>query len=192
MVRVSNMLVAVLLLAGVNQATYAQIKRYSARISVKGELKKDRETSKNESEKKSAKTTTEKQHYELDVTVANTGKEDESYTLEWYFFKCPLGSDGEGDPELASKGSEKISLAAMKRLNKKVVSETLEWKDSKSSSNSSKGNDSGKKKGGPSGNVYDGYLVVLRADDGSVITTNSNNKRYTTDEWLGKVGFPVE
>jgi len=172
----------------------AQLKRHSARISVTGDLEKDRDSSKNKSGKSSSRTKSEMQYYELEATVANTGKTEETYTLEWFFFKRKLNNKGnEGDPELASKNKTTLTVGPMKRVKQEIVSDAVSWEETtttkNSSGNNNKSNSSSKKK--ISGDVYDGYLIVLRAEDGTVITLKANEKKFEKDEWLGKLGLPV-
>jgi hypothetical protein len=176
-----------------NTADSAPVKRYAARITVKGELEKERDSSKNESEKNSTKTKTEKQHYELAITAANTGKQGGTFDLECYFFKRQLDDKGnKGDPVLCEKDKATLTLGGMKRAMHKVTSETLSWEESKSSKSSSGKSNSSKSSSGKSisGEVYGGYIVLLRAE-GEIIAKYSSDKKFLSKEWLSKLDQPV-
>jgi hypothetical protein len=174
-----------------SMALSAPSKHYAARISVKGELEKERDSSKNESEKSSSKTKTETQHYELVITTANTGKQEGTFDLEWYFFKRSWEEKGKkGDPVLCEKDKTTLSLGGMKRQTHEVTSKTLRWEESKTSKSgksSSSKNSSGKS---ITGEMYAGYVVLLRAE-GEIIAKYASEKKYLTEEWMDKLDQPV-
>lgn len=168
-------------------------KRYAARISVKGELKKERDSSKNETANSSSKTKSEVQHYDLQATVANTGKNAGTFDLEWYFLKRQLdGKGNKGDPAVCEKGKETLTIGGMKRVTHPVTSSSLSWSETKSSKsgNSNRGNNSSSSKKNISGAVYGGYVLLLRAD-GQIVAKYSSDKRFLTEEWLQKLQAPV-
>ncbi|WP_372807931.1 hypothetical protein [Pontiella sp.] len=163
--------------------------QYSARISVTGQLEKERDSSKNESTKSTAKTKSESQHFDLKVTVANTGKEEASFDLEYYFFARHLTSDGDkGEPVLVQKGNEAVTLAGMSRDTIPVVSSSLSWSETKttSSGNSNNNSSSSSQKKTVSGSVYDGYVMLLRAD-GEIVAKYSPDRKLLTDEAIASL-----
>ncbi|VGO13826.1 hypothetical protein PDESU_02383 [Pontiella desulfatans] len=185
---------AVALSAGAAQAAAPKV--HPVRIQVMGQLEKDRDSTKNESERSSSKSKTETQFYELQITLANTIKQEGAFDLEWYFFKRPLDGDGnEGDPVICEKGKTTMELGGMKRATHPVKSGTLTWsetKTSKTSSGNSNSNNSGSSSSkSVSGDVYDGYLVVARKE-GEIIKTYASDKKYMDEKWLTKLDDPVE
>ncbi|MDF7825951.1 hypothetical protein P4B35_18115 [Pontiellaceae bacterium B12227] len=168
-------------------------KRYAARISVKGELEKDRDSSKNESANSSTKTKSEVQFYNLEVTVANTGKHTGTFDLEWYFLKRRLDAAGKkGDPVLSEKDKTTLTIAGMKRVVHPVTSSSLSWSESKSSKNSSgrNNNSSSSSKKNISGEIYGGYVLLLRAD-GEMVAKYASDRKFLSDEWLVQLQAPV-
>jgi hypothetical protein len=164
----------------------------SVRLTVKDKLNKDRESDKTESEKSSSKKTVESMTYQLDIQVSNTSKQEDTFELEWYFFKRPLDSKGKKqDPVLCEKDKTSLTIGGQKRVSHQVTSQTLkntESKSSKSSSgNSSKSSGSSKNF---SGAIYAGYVVLAR-QDGEIAAKYSNEKKFLTETWLGKLAGPV-
>jgi hypothetical protein len=169
----------------------AAMSRYSARISVSGQLEKERDSSKNESTKSTAKTKSEDQHYDLKVTVANTGKEEVTFDLEYYFFARHLASDGDkGDPVLVQKGQEAVTLAGMSRDTIQVTSTPLSWSETKTSNNSSGNSNNNKssssQKKSVSGSIYDSYVMLLRAE-GEIVAKYSPDRKLLTDEAIASL-----
>ena len=169
----------------------APMKRVSARISVKGDLEKKRDSSKNEGTNKSTKTKSEIQHYELQVTVANTGKEEGTFDLEWYFVKRPLDAKGKkGDPEVCEKGTKTLTIGGMKRVVHPVKSAALTSSESKTNNNGNNNNNRNNNNSSTTksitGAVYGGYVVLLRVD-GKVIAKYSPDRKYLKDEWVRKL-----
>jgi hypothetical protein len=166
----------------------------AVRINVKGELEKDRDTSKTESDKSSSKTKTETQSYELEVTVANTVKQDGTFDVEWYFFKRSYEDGRLGDPVLCEKDKKTVSIAGMKRITLPVTSKPLSWQESKnnkSSKNSNNNNDDKSSGKSITGDEYGGYVILVKYE-GEVLAEYSDEKKFLTDEWLGKLNGPVE
>jgi hypothetical protein len=168
----------------------------TARVNVKGNLEKNRDSSKSESEKSSTRNTTETSTYQLDIQVANTSKENADFDVEWYFIRRPLDNEGEkGDPVLCQKGKVTLPVGGQKRVLHKVASDPLTWSETKASKNSSSNNDSNK--GGSSssksysGDIFAGYVVLVR-HAGTVLASQSNESKYTTEEWLAKLDGPIQ
>lgn len=182
-------LICSLLVVGAEGAT----KRYAGRINVKGDLEKDRESSKSEGQKSSSKTKTESQYYDLQVTVANTGKYEGIFECEWYFFSRPLLERGKkGDPELSEKGKKSFNLKGMKRESFELKSKTLTWSETKTNKNSSnKNNNNNSNKKSINGSVYGGYVVLLRVD-GKIISRYSPDSKMKSDDFLGRFSIPLK
>jgi hypothetical protein len=170
----------------------------SVRLTVADNLKKDRNSDKNETKTSSTRIQTEFQYYELEITLTNTGPQKDTFDLEWYFFKRPLNAKGDkGDPVLCEKKKTTLPVDAMKRVTHKVVSDNLtnrETKIAKSSTGSGRGrnnNNSSSSKTTASGEVYAGYVVLVR-QAGEILAKESNDKKFLTESWLGKLGSPVK
>lgn len=164
----------------------APAKQYAARISVKGELEKDRSSSSTGNKK----TKSETQYYELKVTVANTGKQEGTFDLEWYFLKRPLDALGKkGDPVVCEKNKTSVTIAGMKRVVHPVKSRSLTWSESKTSSNNNSKNSTAPKKS-ISGAIYGGYVLLLRAD-GEIVAKYASDKKFLSEQWLGTLQAPV-
>jgi hypothetical protein len=164
----------------------------SVRLNVQDKLNKDRESEKTESDKSSSKTTTESLTYDLDIQVSNTSKQEGTFDLEWYFFKCRLDSKGKKeDPVLCEKNKTSLTIGGQKRVSHKVTSQTLKNTESKSSKSSSGKNSksSGSSKSF-SGSTYAGYVVLAR-QDGKIVQKYSSDKKFLTDAWIGKLEGPV-
>ncbi|WP_372796490.1 hypothetical protein [Pontiella sp.] len=173
-------------------AAAAPGKRYAARISVQGDLEKDRDSSKTESAKSNSSSKTETQYYDLKVTVANTGKYDGTFDLEWYFFKRPLDAKGKkGDPVLCEKDKTSLTLGGMQRTEHLITSGSLSWTESKSSKSSSGKNSNSSAKKSISGAVYGGYVLLLRAD-GEIVAKNASDRKFLSDEWIAMLQAPVK
>lgn len=167
-------------------------KRCAGRISVSGDLEKSRDSSKNEGDKSSSRSKTEAQHYELTITAANTGKIDGSFDVEWYFFKRALDKDGDkGDVVLSEKGKKTVKLKGLKRIVIPVNSKVLTWSETKSTTKGSSNKSSSSSKKVISGEVYDGYLVLLKYN-GEIISRYSPDRKCKSDEWLGKMSIPFK
>ncbi|MDZ8117072.1 hypothetical protein [Pontiella agarivorans] len=167
--------------------------KHAARVMVKGELEKERESSKDERENSSTRIKSESQHYELQVTVSNVIKKDGTFDLEWYFFKRNLDSEGEkSEPVLCEKDKVTLSIAGMKRVQHSVHSAELIWKETKTSKSSSNNNSSGSSGGKTfSGSMYDGYVILVR-NEGQIVAKYSDERKYLTPTWMGRLDMPVE
>ena len=168
--------------------------KHAVRLMVKGELEKERESSKEESEKSSTKYSTETQFYDLQITVANTVKQEGAFDLEWYFFKRNLSEGGDkSDPVLCEKNKTTLTIAGMKRATHAVQSAGLLWGEVKTSkSRSGKDNDSGSSSGKTfSGSMYEAYVVLVK-HKGQIIAKYSNEKKFLTPEWLDKLNVPLQ
>ncbi len=184
------LLLLAVLMGGISSE--AATKGLAGRISVSGNLEKDRNSSKEEGEKSSSRSKTETQFYDLKVTAANTGKTEGTFDVEWYFFKRPLDNKGKkGDTVLAGQGKKTIQLKGMKRQVIPVQSEVLSWSETKSSKSSSKKNSSSSSKKTISGAVYGGYLVLLKAD-GEIISRYSPDNKMKSDDWLREMSIPFQ
>lgn len=170
----------------------AYAKAQAVRINVKGELEKDRETSKTETDKASSKTKIEKQFYELEITVANTVKQEGTFDLEWYFFKRSYDEKGKlGDPVLCEKDKTTVKIAGMKRITHPVTSKPLSWQESKSSKSGNNNNSENTSGKSITGEEYGGYVILVKYQ-GKIVAKYSDEKKFLTDEWLGKLDGPVE
>jgi hypothetical protein len=172
----------------------AYAKSHAVRINVKGELEKDRETTKTETEKTSSKTKIETQYYELEITVANTVKQDGTFDLEWYFFKRNYGENGRlEDPVLCEKNKTTLEIAGMKRVTYPVTSKPLSWQESNNSKSGKNNNSNDNNTSGKSitGDEYGGYVILVK-HAGTIVADYSDEKKFLTDEWLGKLDGPVE
>jgi hypothetical protein len=171
----------------------ATVHAQSARLTVTGNVKKDSKSDKVESEKSSSKTKTETQKYELSATVANTGPQEGTFDLEWYFFRRPLDNNGDkGDPILCEKGKTSLTIPGMKRVVQKIESEEISNTESKTSKNSSGNSDKGGSSSSKtiSGDIYGGYILLVRSG-GEILAKYSNEKKFLEDEWMGKLASPV-
>ena len=169
-------------------------KKHAVRLTVKGELEKERESSKQESEKRSTKYKTETQFYDLQITAANTIKQEGTFDLEWYFFKRDLNDEGdESDPVLCEKDKTTMTIAGMKRVTHPVKSSELSWSEIKTSKSSSGNSNNSGSSGGKSysGSMYEAYVVLVK-HEGQIVAKYSDEKKYLSQEWIGKLDMPVQ
>lgn len=158
----------------------AGMKTYAGRVSVSGELEKEKNASGKDAKSKSKGET---QYYELKITAANTAKTEQSFDVEWYFFERKLDKKGKkGDYALGDKGKKTIVLPGMKRQTFNVKSKDLSWTETKATK---------KTKKTITGDVYGGYLVLLRVDD-HIVSRYSPDQRFTSDKWLSKMSIPMD
>lgn len=182
-----GLLIGLLGVLVMSSTVYSASGKYTARLNVKGDLEKDRDSSKNESDKSNSKTKSETQQYELEITAANTIKQEGTFSLEWYFFKRPLDKDGKkGDPVLCEKGKTSLTIGGMKRVTHKVMSKPLTWKEVKSSKSGNNKSSNSSSSKIISGDIYDGYVILLRAE-GDIIAQYSSEKKFLSARWLGKM-----
>lgn len=184
-----GLLVVLAMLAG---GAVAGKQTCAGRISVSGDLQKKRDSSKKEGKNSSSRSKSESQHYDLKITAANTGKLEGAFDVEWYFFKRKLNARGDkGDPVLAEKGKKTVLLKGMKRQMIPVKSKVLKWSETTNTKTSSKKNSSSTSKKTISGDIYGGYLVILRVD-GRILSRYSPDRKMTCDEWLGQMSIPLQ
>jgi hypothetical protein len=169
-------------------------KKHAVRLMVKGEVEKKRESSKKESDKSSTKYKTETQFYDLQITAANTIKQEGTFDLEWYFFKRDLNDEGDkSDPVLCEKDKTTLTIAGMKRVTLPVKSSELSWSEIKTSKSSSGNSKNSGSSGGKSfsGSLYEAYVVLVKYE-GQIIAKYSDEKKFLTPEWIDKLDMPVQ
>ncbi len=151
---------------------------------VKGDIKKDRTSDKKEDKNSSTKTSTETAVYAISIQVSNTSKQEGEFDVEWYFIKRPVEGDGaKGDPVVGEKGKTTLSIGPQKRTMHQVESRPLTCTETKTATSGK----SGGTKSSSSGDIFDGYIVLVK-HDGEILAKQSNQARYLTEEWLSKLG----
>ncbi len=174
---------------GINSAFTAPVRGPAARINVTARLEKDRDSQKSKSKKSTTNTKQSAATYHLDIQVSNSSKPNASFDLEWYFLKRPIDKKGnKGDPVLCEKGKTTLEIGGQKRVMHKVVSATLTTTETKTSSKKKKGSSTKKS---AAGDVYAGYVVLVR-HEGKILAKDSNENRFTSPDWLAKLDGPVQ
>jgi hypothetical protein len=162
----------------------------SARLNVTAKLNKDRDRSTSSGKTGSSKVETELQYYTLDIQVSNTGKSDGAFDVSWYFIKRKISGNGEkGIPFSIKGGKEIFAIPGQKRINHEVNSEGAAWASTKKGSSGNK-KKSGNNKSTVSGEMYDGYVVLVHYE-GELLQKTSGDRKYLSDEWLAKLEAPA-
>lgn len=160
--------------AGMENAFGAPQSGVCASLNVKAELDKDRVLT--PKKKKTPKTKTISEDYELDIQVVNASKQEAEFELEWYFIKCELDNRGyKGDSVTGEKGAITLTLGGYQRKRHKVKSKPLSCTELFTRD--------GKKF---KGEVFAGYIVLLR-HEGEILKKISNKKLFLTDANLRSI-----
>ncbi len=164
-------------------------------LTVKGELEKERTSDKTEGERTSSKTSTETAAYTLDIQVSNPAKQEVSFDVEWYFISQPLNEEGdEGDPILCEKGNTTLAIGPQKRAGHQAISKPLSKTETKTTRESSGNNDDSDRSDSSkhvSGDVYAGYVVLVKYE-GKVVAQKASETKFGTPEWLEKLAGEVQ
>lgn len=132
----------------------------------------------------------------LKIIASNKTKHEDEFTLEWYFILKPVQQGRKGDPACFEKGSETIKLGPGQQINrtitaKKILKETEveqydERDDERDNAQEKKRKGKNKDKKRSSGDVAEGYVVLIKHGD-EIIDKKSNENIYISDVWLLEV-----
>ena len=163
-------------------------KRHEANLSVKAKIARNQDDNETDAEKVNGFVTTavktKTETCTLEITVENTTEQNDSYRLEWFFIsKKTSGKENEkllvfnsGKADIVLDGSASVTRT---EVSKPFIytKKTVYWTD--------RGGGTGNSRETNGGDVYAGYLVLVKAD-GELLEKESNSSRFLTDEWVAQ------
>lgn len=167
---------------------------HSARVTATGKVRRERNTKKEISEKtnkekgtteeKETRITTETQIYNIEIALANTSRNEDTFKLEWYFLCRNI--EGDSDLFIAEKGSKEFTIAGQSRIKHAVSSSPV----TRVKIQKSGGDNSDKDTDSESGADLKGYIVVARHGD-KILSKTATSSGLLKEDWLKKLDDPI-
>ena len=158
-----------------------------AKVKVKKESDKTKETSEQVKRAKTVVTTTtqriEEETQHLSISVANTGPKRDMFKLCWYFLCRP--QDG-GAIRIYDKGSKAISLSSRERVSHTVVAKKISVVEQTVERENEDNGRCSDPVESVRGDKAKGYLVLLKHGD-TILDKKSSSKEFLNEQWLSRL-----
>jgi len=167
---------------------YGGEQAHSASLSVKAktESKQDKTEASDAKQDVSVATTvkTETETCTLEIEIGNQTEQKDSYQLEWFFISKKTSGAVSEKPSVFSSGKAELTLAGGASITRKEVSKPFVY-TTKTVDRTGPGGRFGNSQQTRGGDVYAGYLVLVKAG-GEILQKESNDAWFLTDEWLAQ------
>jgi hypothetical protein len=181
--------------------SFGEVPRLRVSISAQDNVEKHRDKGETEEEtdRNNKITTFEKMTETCTVQVALKNSGDAPFTgrMQWCFISDHFSGKlkdqlpEEAERAVFSPGNKEVTIPAGETLNETITSEPFEYEEKTVETENYTGNGNTTSRDYETGDVYKGYLILLRVD-GEIVAKKANTSSYTKDEWVTQCLTPPE